>query len=208
MNYTKQVREYCEKIKNDLIDISIVRNSIFSDIPYKTLLKIFNRLEDEGIVAIVSNGVYSVGNKAIDEERILSEYTENGKGMIIGYTLFNNIGLTVYQDDKIEIYTNAITTKQKTIGKFLLKKVDLEFIDEIIDLVSLLEILYVGFGMRGGDFITYKNVTYLLAQSYTDENFKKIIAAIRYKYSTIVKLNELLNRLNIEHFCLEFFSIC
>lgn len=208
LNYTKQVREYCEKIKNDLIDISIVRNSIFSDIPYKTLLKIFNCLEDEGIVAIVSKGVYSVGNKAIDEERILSEYTENRKGMIVGYTLFNNIGLTVYQDDKTEIYTNAITTKQKTIGKFLLKKVNLEFTDEIIDLVSLLEILDVGFGMRGGDFITYKNVTDLLAQSYTDENFKKIIAAIRYKYSTIVKLNELLNRLNIEHFCLEFFSIC
>jgi hypothetical protein len=30
-----------------------------------------------------------------------------------------------------------------------LKKVDLEFTDEIIDLVSLLEVFDVGFGMRG-----------------------------------------------------------
>lgn len=37
-------------------------DSVFSDIPYKTLLKIFNRLEDEGIVYSVSKGIYRVGN--------------------------------------------------------------------------------------------------------------------------------------------------
>ena len=64
MNYTKQVREYCEKNANSLIDISIVRNSVFSDIPYKTLLKIFNRLEDEGgVVHNVSKGIYRIENK-------------------------------------------------------------------------------------------------------------------------------------------------
>lgn len=82
----------------------------------------------------------------------------------------------------------------------------MKFTDEIIDLVSLLEILDIGFGMRGGDIITYKNVTDILAQTYTDENFKKVIAAIRYKYSTIIKLNDLLNRLNIKHSCLEIFQ--
>lgn len=66
-----------------------------------------------------------------------------------------------------------ITTKQKNIGNLLLKKVELEFTDEIIDLISLLKIIDIGFGMRGGDFITYKNVTDFLTQTYTDENFKK-----------------------------------
>lgn len=47
MNYTKQVRDYCEKHANSLLDISIVKNGVFADIPYKTLLKIFNRLEGE-----------------------------------------------------------------------------------------------------------------------------------------------------------------
>ncbi len=63
--------------------------------------------------------------------------------MIVGYSLFNRIGLTIYKDDKIEIYTNAIVSKQKTIGDFLLRRVDLEFTDEMIDLISLLEILDV-----------------------------------------------------------------
>jgi hypothetical protein len=95
-----------------------VRNTVFSHIPYKTLLKIFNRLENEGIVTTVSKDVYSIGKKVIDEQRILSEYTSNGKGMVDGYALFNNLGLTIYQDDKIVIYTNAITTKKRISGDF------------------------------------------------------------------------------------------
>lgn len=65
MNYTKQVREYCDRHSNSIIDISIVRNSIFKDIPYKTLLKIFNRFEDEGIVHTVSKGFYCVAARRL-----------------------------------------------------------------------------------------------------------------------------------------------
>lgn len=35
VNYTKQVREYCEKHANSLVDISIVRDNVFADVPYK-----------------------------------------------------------------------------------------------------------------------------------------------------------------------------
>ena len=91
MNYTKQIREYCDKNANSLIDISIVRNSVFSDIPYKTLLKIFNRLEDESVVCTVSKGMYRVGNKITNGKDILNAYTQKGKGMMVGYTLFYQI---------------------------------------------------------------------------------------------------------------------
>lgn len=86
----------------------------------------------------------------------------------------------------------------------LLKKVDLIFTDEIIDLVSLLEILDIGFVIRGGDYLTYRNVVELLAKTYTDDNFKQVIGG--YKYSTIIKLHELSTRLNIKNACLDFFG--
>ncbi|MCI5791019.1 MAG: hypothetical protein MR239_03945 [Clostridiales bacterium] len=207
MNYTKQVREYCEKHVNSLVDISIVRDSVFADIPYKTLLKIFNRLEDDGIVQTVSKGLYSVGNKVVNNKLILSQYTKNGKGMVVGYTLFNSIGLTATQEDRIVIFTNAIANKQKTIGNILLKRVDLEFTDEIIDLISLLEIINVGFSMKGADYLSYKRTVELLALSYSDDNFRKVIKAIRYMYSTVLKLSELLARLNIENSCLDIYQL-
>lgn len=202
MNYTKQVREYCEKHVNSLVDISIVRDSVFADIPYKTLLKIFNRLEYDGIVHTVSKGLYSIGNKVVNNKLILSRYTKNGKGMVAGYTLFNSIGLTATQEDRTVVFTNAIANKQKTIGNILLKRVDLEFTDEIIDLISLLEIIDVGFSMKGADYLSYKRTVELLALSYSDDNFRKVINAIQYKYSTVLKLSELLARLDIQNSCL------
>ena len=207
MNYAKQVREYCEQHNNSLIDTSIVRDSVFKDIPYKTLLKIFNRLEDEGIIHTVTKGLYCVGNKTVNNKKLISQYASSGRGMIVGYGLFNSIGLTLYKDDKIEIYTNAIASKQKTIDNFLLKRVDLEFTDEIVDLVSLLEILNIGFSMQGSDVLSYKRTTELLAQTYCDDNFRKVIKAIRYMYSTVLKLSELLARLNIDNSCLDIYQI-
>lgn len=184
------------------MDISIVRDSVFADIPYKTLLKIFNRLEYDGIVHTVSKGLYSIGNKVVNNKLILSRYTKNGKGMVAGYTLFNSIGLTATQEDRTVVFTNAIANKQKTIGNILLKRVDLEFTDEIIDLISLLEIIDVGFSMKGADYLSYKRTVELLALSYSDDNFRKVINAIQYKYSTVLKLSELLARLDIQNSCL------
>lgn len=37
MSYTKQVRVYCGKHSKGLIDISVVRNTVFADVPYKTM---------------------------------------------------------------------------------------------------------------------------------------------------------------------------
>ena len=52
--------------------------------------------------------------------------------LVVGYALFNKIGLTLYQDERIVIYTNVIMTKQKSIGNLLLKRVDLIFTEDCI----------------------------------------------------------------------------
>lgn len=87
--------------------------------------------------------------------------------MVVGYTLFNNIGLTSYTDDIIESYTNGITFKQKNIGKFSLERVDLEFTDEIISLISLLEILDFGFRIQGADCLIYRKTIEMMNISET-----------------------------------------
>ena len=120
--------------------------------------------------------------------------------------MFNSIGLSAYQDDKVEAYTNAITSQQKTIGQFRLKKAELLFDDATIDVVALLEILDTGFAIKDCNYNTCRSITELLAQSYSDEVFKKVIAAIRYKYSTIEKLSALLDRMKISNCCIEIYS--
>ena len=206
MNYTKLVREYCKNNSGAIFDVSKLKDTEFPEVPYKTLLKILNRLEEEGLLKPVSKGVYFIGEKPIDEELIFDEYVDDGKGMFVGYQLFNDVGISNYVDCKIEIYTNNIKSKQKSVGQYFLKKVDLEFDDYTVDLVALLEIIDVGYSMKNCDFIAYKKTADMLLKSYSDSSFEKIIKAIRYKYSTIKQLSELLETNSIDNNCLHIFE--
>lgn len=49
MNYTKLIREYCKNNSGAIFDVSKLKDTEFAEVPYKTLLKILNRLEEEGI---------------------------------------------------------------------------------------------------------------------------------------------------------------
>ena len=206
MNYTKFVREYCKNNSGAFFDVSKLKDTEFTEVPYKTLLKILNRLEDEGLLKPVSKGVYFIGEKPVDEELFFDEYVDDGKGMFVGYQLFNDVGISNYVDCKIEIYTNNIKSKQKSVGQYALKKVDLEFDDDTIDLVALLEIIDTGYSMKGCDFMTYKKTVDMLLKSYSDSSFEKIVKAIHYKYSTIKQLSELLEANSIDNSCVDIFE--
>ena len=206
MNYTKLIREYCKNNSGSIFDVSKLKDIEFAEVPYKTLLKILNRLEEEGLLSTVSKGVYFIGEKPGDEELIFDKYVDDGKGMFVGYQLFNDVGISDYVDCKIEIYTNNIKTKQKSVGRYLLKRVDLEFNDDIVDLVALLEIIDTGYSMNGCDFMVYKKTVDMLLKSYSDSSFEKIVKAIRYKYSTIKQLSELLEANSIDNNCVDIFE--
>lgn len=47
----------------------------------------------------------------------------------------------------------------------------------------------------------------MLAQSYIDEIFGKVVKAIRYKYTTIEKLSALLDRMKISNYCIENYKL-
>ena len=97
MTYTERVREYCENNKGGIIDISKVKDEEFSEILYKTLLKILNRLEEEKVVTSISKGVYSIGKLTSgNQPNVLKQYIGDGKGMVIGYMLYNSMGISNY----------------------------------------------------------------------------------------------------------------
>lgn len=206
MNYTKLVREYCKNNSGAIFDVSKLKDTEFAEVPYKTLLKILNRLEEESLLSAVSKGIYFIGEKPVDEELIFDEYVDDRKGMFVGYQLFNDVGISDYVDCKIEIYTNNIKSKQKSVGQYFLKKADLEFDDDTIALVALLEIIDTRYSMKGCDFMAYKKTVDILLQSYSDSGFEKIIKAIRYKYSTIKQLSELLKANSIDNNCIDTFE--
>ena len=69
MSYTDTVRQYCAKHKYEMLEVAKVQEKEFADVPYKTLLKILNRLEEERIVTSVSKGIYHIGTQILNNDR-------------------------------------------------------------------------------------------------------------------------------------------
>ena len=207
MNYTKTIREFCFQNKGEIFDVSYMGDKYFEMVPYKTLLKILNRLEDEGIVTCVSKGVYLIREESRElDEAIIDRFISNGHGMYSGYTLFNELEITEQQNDCVEIYTNRISSQTKRIGDYQLTRIDLPFTPQVISMITLLECIEKGPSIIDVSIIRLHEIIDAFAQDYTDQIFGLVIGTIPYHYSTTVTLRELLDRKGVENDCITVFE--
>jgi len=208
MNYTQTLREFCSQNQGHFFDLQYEQNHRFSLVPYKTLLKILNRLEKEEIVSSIAKGVYIVNfDQEIDIDKAIKEYyVDHFSGMMIGKELYNYYDIGDLDEDTIEIYTNRIISNSKTIGKYHLINFDTYFYDEIVNLVTTLELIEKVSSIKDINYIRYNEEKESGVKSYTDEIFKEIIANHKYKYSTIATLDEMLDRFSIENNALSIYK--
>ena len=208
MNYTQTLREFCNQNQGRIFDVQYEQNHRFSLVPYKTLLKILNRLEEEGIVSSISKGVYIVNSdQELDIDKAIKDYYVNYfNGMMIGKALYNYFDIGDQDGEIIEIYTNKIISNNKTIGKFHLFKFDTYFYDEVVRLVTSLELIEKVSSIKDINYIRYNEEKEAGVKSYTDEIFKEIITHHKYKYSTIATLDEMLQRFSIANNALRIYK--
>jgi hypothetical protein len=201
MNYTKTLREFFSQNQGHIFDVQYEQNHRFSLVPYKTLLKILNRLEEEEIVSSIAKGVYIVNSDdELDIDKAVNDYyVERFSGMMIGKEMYNYYDIGDLDEDIIEIYTNKIISNNKSIGKYHLMKFDTYFYDEVVRLVTALELIEKVSTIKDINYIRYNEEKEAGVNSYTDEIFKDIITHHKYKYSTIATLDGLLSKLSIEN---------
>ena len=106
----------------------------FNMVPYKTFCKILNRLEDEGIVTLYSKGLYSINSGENGVDSVISFYANDDTGMVVGYKMYNDLGISTHQELPIVIYTNAMETTTKNIGdKYGLERFNLIMFNEVLE---------------------------------------------------------------------------
>jgi hypothetical protein len=201
MNYTQTLREFCKQNQGRIFDVQYEQNHRFSLVPYKTLLKILNRLEEEEIVSSISKGVYIVNsNDELDIDNAIKEYyIDYFSGMFVGKSMYHYYDIGDQDVDYIEVYTNKIISNNKTIDKFHLVKFDTYFYDEVVSLITALELIEKVSSIKDINYIRCNEEKESGVKSYTDEIFKEIIANHKYKYSTIATLDEILQIFSIEN---------
>ena len=194
----------------------LTANKIYGQLPehfseqafYQTL----TRLTQKGVLCHLTKGLYyrprrsRFGVVPLGEQAIIDHYTENGQGMVIGYRLYCQYGLTTQISKNVEILSSALQENNKTVRSVKVSRLDLNFDAIICNVVATLEILQ---NYRNIEDINRQQLAEYMrnfALNYSDEAMKTVLRQRKYKKATIEFLAAFLGFWNTKHTLCQYLS--
>ena len=168
---------------------------------YKSIERMYKNKElfkiSKGTYYLPKNSKYGIVPPS--DKEIISAFTKNETGIIIGYSLYNSLNLTTQVSKSIEVMSSSLEGFTKTIRNIRIQHVDIDYSLEVVNMIKCLEVLQNYYNIQDLNNLAFKNYTKELAKFYDEETFTKVIKTINYKKSTIAFLQEILNYYGVKN---------
>lgn len=204
--YTKQIGQLVGTIvAGTIIEASGLHRSLLSNIPEATYYKTFERLVAAGTLVRVAKGLYyrpkesKFGKVPISEQQIVEYYTKNNTGVVVGYRMYNNKGITTQVGKKVEVLSTALEGQKKTIENVKVERIEVPLTEETIPVIETLEILQ---NLNKIEDLNVKALVQYIksfSANYSDEATNIVLNNRKYKKSTIALLRDFLEMDHVEH---------
>ena len=137
---------------------------------------------------------------------IVTHYIGNQKGLVVGYKLYNEKGLTTQISKQTEVFSNHVPGQRKTIQNVVVKNISCDLNEERVAVIETLEILQNYSKIE--DVNKKALITYMekFAQSYSDKAAVYVLEHMKYKKATIAFLESFLEYLNVNNSLKQFLS--
>ena len=210
-NYIKTIIEH--EPENKLLEASALYSQSFSKIPEMTYYKTLERMCKKGILVHLTKGLYyrpkntRFGTVPISEKDIVDHYIKDNQGIVVGYRLFNQKGLTTQISKRIEVLSSAVPGKKKNIHNVYVINISISLTPETIPIIETLEILQNYTSIE--DINDTALVAYMkdFARQYSDEATVYVLKNRKHKKSTIAFLESFLNYFKVENTLNQFLSL-
>lgn len=191
---------------NELIIASkLYKEKLSGQISEAAYYKTLQRMCESGELVKIAKGTYHLpkvskyGIVPPSEKEIVTAFTENETGTVIGYSLYNALNLTTQIPKTITIMSSALEGLTKSIRNVIVYQVPLEFSKEITSMIHGLEVLQNFNSIQDINYSAFLKFSEELALSYNPEIFEEIVNTKTYKKSTISFLYEILNYYNVQN---------
>lgn len=199
--------------ENELIIASkLYREKLSKQINEAAYYKTLQRMCEAGELFKIAKGTYHLpkiskyGIVPPSEKEIISAFTENETGTIIGYSLYNSLNLTTQISKTVTVMSSALDGLTKSIRNVVVHQMPLEFSKEITSMVHGLEVLQNFNSIQDINYSAFFEFAEKLASSFNTQAFEEIISTKSYKKSTISFLQEILNHYNVQNNLNEYLS--
>ena len=212
-SYAKQIEiEIKHEPENKLLEAGMLYRQSFSTVPETAYYKALERLCRQGTLIHLTKGIYyrpkqsRFGVVPISEKEIISHYTGNSRGVVIGYTLFNRKGLTTQLGKNTDILSSVAAEQKKSIKNVNITYCGIAYTEETVPVIETMEILqnykYIEDINRQALADYMKN----FASVYSDAVTVSVLKSRKYKKSTIALLERFLSYFGIKNSLGQFLS--
>lgn len=192
--------------ENELIFASKLYKSELSDkISEAAYYKTLERMCKSGELVKIAKGTYHLpkaskyGIVPPSEKDIISAFTENGTGTVVGYSLYNSLNLTTQISKSVSVMSSTLEGFTKNIRNVTVRHAPLVYSEAVENMVHGLEVLQNFSSIQDMNYAAFLAYTEKLAELYNETATKEIIATKLYKKSTIAFLQEILNHYQVEN---------
>lgn len=192
--------------ENELITASkIYREELSTQISEAAYYKTLQRMCEAGELVKIAKGTYHLPKRSRygivppSEKEIVSAFTGNETGVVVGYHLYNTLDLTTQISKTVNVMSSSIEGATKTIRNVVVVQVPLKFSTDIKNMIQGLEVLQNFNNIQDINYPAFLIYTKKLAASFEPESFQEVMHAKPYKKSTISFLREILNYYKVEN---------
>ncbi|MDO4275458.1 MAG: DUF6088 family protein [Eubacteriales bacterium] len=190
---------------NQLIIASELYSRLSSEITEQAFYKTMERFSKSGKLVHLTKGVYyrpkktRFGTVPISDDEIAGYYLKNQQGLMVGYRMFNQKGITTQIGKQVEILSTILPEEQKHIRNVSVRKITVPLNEETIPVMEAMEILQAYQEME--DVNTKVLAAYMtnFVQVYSDSAMELVLANRKYKKSTIAFMTAFLNYHQVKH---------
>ena len=167
--------------------------------------KILERMCNSHTLLNIARGIYCrpektpYGPLGPSESQILKAFTDSGSGIIVGYALYNHLGLTTQVSKRTEVFSHNLEQDRKTIGSICVSRHRLDYSEPVLDTIAMLEVLKHFDEIQDMNYKIFIEYTQEFANNYRQDIFEYVSAEIKYQKRTIAFLREILNYYGISN---------
>lgn len=198
--------------ENKLLEASALYSQSFSTIPEMTYYKTLERMCKKGFLVHLTKGLYyrpkntRFGTVPISEKDIVDHYIKDNQGIVVGYRLYNQKGLTTQISKRVEILSSAVPGKKKNIHNVYVMNISISLTPETIPIIETLEILQNYKSIEDINNTALAAYMKEFARQYSDEDTVYVLKNRKYKKSTIAFLESFLNHFQVKNSLNQFLS--
>ena len=133
------------------------------------------------------------GTIPLSEEEIISAFTKAESGTIVGYSLYNQLGITTQISKATEVLSSALDSQTKTIRNVVVHYLPLRYTEAVKQTVQALDVLQNIEHIQEINYRALVSYTKSIADNYDQSVFEEVIVKRKYPKATIAFLQSILD---------------